>query len=124
MSAAMLDGFNLLPYRARKRREVRRQRLALLGAMSLAGCAAVGAVAGWDTFERARLDERRMALEASLRTSGAQIDEHARLVRAESDRRRVREIVRAHDSVEIVTAEAAPGRDFAVTARCKMLGAP
>jgi len=91
MSAAMLNGFNLLPYRARKRREVRRQRLALLGAMSLAGCAAVGAVAGWDTFERARLDERRMALEASLRTSGAQIDEHARLVRAESDRRRARE---------------------------------
>lgn len=91
MSAAMLDGFNLLPYRARKRREVRRQRLALLGAVTLAGCAAVGAVAGWDTFERARLDERRMALEASLRTSGAQIDEHARLVRAESDRRRARE---------------------------------
>ncbi|KAK44542.1 hypothetical protein BG58_24150 [Caballeronia jiangsuensis] len=91
MSAAMLDGFNLLPYRARKRREVRRQRLALLGAVTLAGCAAVGAVAGWDMFERARLDERRMALEASLRTSGAQIDEHARLVRAESDRRRARE---------------------------------
>ncbi|GJH29751.1 PilN domain-containing protein [Caballeronia novacaledonica] len=91
MSAAMLDGFNLLPYRARKRREVRRQRLALLGAVTLAGCAAVGAVAGWDTFERARLDERRMALEASLRTSGAQIEEHARLVRAESDRRRARE---------------------------------
>jgi type IV pilus assembly protein PilN len=91
MSAAMLDGFNLLPYRARKRREVRRQRLALLGAVTLAGCAAVGAVAGWDTFERARLDERRMALEASLRTSGTQIEEHARLVRAESDRRRARE---------------------------------
>ncbi|WP_250514108.1 fimbrial assembly family protein [Caballeronia sp. INDeC2] len=91
MSAAMLDGFNLLPYRARKRREVRRQRLALLGAVSLAGCAAVGAVAGWDTFERVRLDERRIALEASLRTSGAQIDERARLVRAESERRRARE---------------------------------
>jgi len=35
MSAAMLDGFNLLPYRARKRREVRRQRLALLGRTGL-----------------------------------------------------------------------------------------
>ncbi|KXU95853.1 fimbrial assembly family protein [Caballeronia megalochromosomata] len=91
MNAAMVDGFNLLPYRARKRREVRRQRLALLGAVSLAACAAVGAVAGWDGLERARLDERRMALEASLRTSGAQIDEHARLVRAEAERRRMRE---------------------------------
>jgi Tfp pilus assembly protein PilN len=88
MNAVMLDGFNLLPYRARRRRERRRQRLALLGAVSLAGCAAVGAVAGWDAFERARLDERRVALETSLRASNAQIDEHTRLVRAEADRRR------------------------------------
>ncbi|SAK85229.1 fimbrial assembly family protein [Caballeronia temeraria] len=92
MNAAMLDGFNLLPYRARKRRELRRRRLALIGAVSLAGCAAVGAAAGWDTFERVRLDERRVALEASLRASSAQIDEHARLVRAESERRRAREV--------------------------------
>ncbi|SAK93455.1 hypothetical protein AWB80_06815 [Caballeronia pedi] len=91
MNAVMLDGFNLLPYRARKRRELRRQRLALIGAISLAGCAAVGAVAGWDAFERARLDERRVALETSLRASGAHIDEHARLIRAEADRRRARE---------------------------------
>ncbi|WP_321799760.1 fimbrial assembly family protein [Caballeronia sp. J97] len=91
MNAAMLDGFNLLPYRARKRRELRRQRLALIGAVSLAGCAAVAAVAGWDSFERARLDERRMALEVSLHASSAQIDEHARLLRAERDRRRARE---------------------------------
>ncbi|SAL67447.1 hypothetical protein AWB70_06507 [Caballeronia cordobensis] len=91
MNAAMLDGFNLLPYRARRRREMRRQRLALLGALSLAGCAAIGAVAGWDAFERARMDERRVALETSLRASGAQLDEHARLLRAEADRRRGRE---------------------------------
>ena len=92
MNALMSDGFNLLPYRARKRRVARRQRLALLGAVSLAGCAAIGAVAGWDAFERARLDERRMALEASLSASSAQIGEHARLVRAEADRRRAREL--------------------------------
>jgi type IV pilus assembly protein PilN len=91
MTAAMLEGFNLLPYRARRRREVRRRRLALLAAAGLAGCAAVGAVAGWDAFERARLDERRVALEASLRASSVQIDEHARLVRAEAERRRARE---------------------------------
>ncbi|SAK85191.1 hypothetical protein AWB79_05893 [Caballeronia hypogeia] len=91
MTAALLDGFNLLPHRARKRREIRRQRLALLGALSLAGCAAVGAVAGWDMFERARLDERRIALEASLRASGGQMEEHTRLVRAEAERRRARD---------------------------------
>ncbi|SAK98600.1 PilN domain-containing protein [Caballeronia ptereochthonis] len=91
MIAATLEGFNLLPYRVRRRREVRRRRLVLLAAASLAGCAAVGAVAGWDAFARARLDERRMALQATLRASGAQIDEHARLVRSEADRRRARE---------------------------------
>ncbi|MDR5821128.1 PilN domain-containing protein [Caballeronia sp. LZ043] len=91
MSAAMLDGFNLLPYRARRRREVRRRRLALLAAASIAGCAAVGVVAGRDAFERARLTERRAALEASLLASSAPVDEHARLVRAAEERRRARE---------------------------------
>ena len=91
MTAIILEGFNLLPYRARRRREARRRRLALLAAASLAGCAAVGAVAGRDAFERARLDERRMALEASLHASAAPIAEHARLVRAEADRRRARD---------------------------------
>jgi hypothetical protein len=89
--ASVVEGFNLLPYRLRKRREMRRQRLAILAAASLAGCAAVGAVAGWDALQRARLDERRLALEASLRTSGAQLEEHARLTRAEADRRRARQ---------------------------------
>ncbi|SAL01581.1 hypothetical protein AWB77_06367 [Caballeronia fortuita] len=91
MNAAMHEGFNLLPYRARKRRELRRQRLTLIGAVGLAAFAAVGAVAGWDAFERVRLDERRVALETSLRASSAQFDEHARLLRAESERRRARE---------------------------------
>ncbi|WP_309931147.1 PilN domain-containing protein [Caballeronia sp. LZ032] len=91
MSAAMLDGFNLLPYRARRRREVRRRRLALLAAASIAGCAAVGVVAGRDAFEHARLTERRAALEASLLASSAPVDEHARLVRAAEERRRARE---------------------------------
>ncbi|WP_277185990.1 PilN domain-containing protein [Caballeronia sp. BR00000012568055] len=85
------DGFNLLPYRSRKRRELRRRRLIVLAAAGLAGCAGVGAVGGWDAFERSRLDARRAALDASLRTSGAQAEEHARLTRAEAERRRVRQ---------------------------------
>ncbi|MFM0052593.1 hypothetical protein [Caballeronia grimmiae] len=90
-SAATIDGFNLLPYRSRNRRALRRQRLAILAVASLAGCAAVGGVAGWDAFERTRLDERRIALEATLRTSNAAIDEHARLLRTEAERRRARD---------------------------------
>ncbi|VXC48848.1 conserved hypothetical protein [Burkholderia sp. 8Y] len=88
MSAAIVEGFNLLPHRARKRRSLRRQRLAILAAAGLAGCAAVGGVVGWDALERARLDDRRIALEATLRASSAQIDEHARLLRTEAERRR------------------------------------
>lgn len=90
-SAATIDGFNLLPYRSRNRRALRRQRLAILAVASLAGCAAVGGVAGWDAFERTRLDDRRIALEATLRTSNAAIDEHARLLRTEAERRRARD---------------------------------
>ncbi|WP_250473222.1 fimbrial assembly family protein [Caballeronia sp. GAFFF1] len=70
---------------------MRRQRIAILAAAGLTGCAAVGGVVGWDAFERARLDHRRIALEATLRASSAQIDEHARLLRVEGERRRARE---------------------------------
>lgn len=89
--AAIADGFNLLPHRSQKRRALRRQRLAILAAASLAGCAAVGCAVGWDAFARMRLDDRRIALEATLRTSSAAIDEHARLSHAEAERRRARE---------------------------------
>jgi Tfp pilus assembly protein PilN len=89
MSAVVMpDGFNLLPYRTRRRRELRRRRLAILAAAGLAGCAAASAVAGWDAVQRARVDERRAALDASVRASAAQTGEHARLVRAEIERRR------------------------------------
>jgi type IV pilus assembly protein PilN len=90
-SLAFLDGFNLLPYRSRKRREARNRRLALLASAGLAGCAAVGAVAGWDAFERARLDDRRAVLEAALRASAADVAEHGRLTDAEAERRRARQ---------------------------------
>jgi Tfp pilus assembly protein PilN len=89
MIAALLpDGFNLLPYRSHRRRDLRRRRLAILAAAGLAGCAAAGAAAGWDHLTRARLDERRIALDASIRASAMQIGEHARLARAELERRR------------------------------------
>jgi Tfp pilus assembly protein PilN len=90
-AVASVEGFNLLPHRSRKRRALRRQRLAILAAAGLAGCAAVGSVVGWDAFTRARLDERRVALETTLRSSSAELDEHARLLRAEAERRRARE---------------------------------
>jgi Tfp pilus assembly protein PilN len=86
-----LDGFNLLPYRSRKRREARNRRLVALAAAGFAGCAAVGAVAGWDAFELARVDKQRSQLEAALGRSSADAAEHGRLTDAESQRRRARE---------------------------------
>jgi Tfp pilus assembly protein PilN len=85
------EGFNLLPYRSRKRRELRRRRVIVLAAAGLAGCAAVGAISGWDAWQRTRLDVHRVELEASLRASSAQAEEHARLIRAEAERRRARQ---------------------------------
>jgi type IV pilus assembly protein PilN len=90
-SLVLVDGFNVLPYRSKKRREARNRRLTALAAAALAGCAAVGAAAGWDAFERARLDERRLALEASLRASGAKVAGHGSLTEAEAQRRRARD---------------------------------
>jgi Tfp pilus assembly protein PilN len=95
MTRALIQpGFNLLPYRLRKRRETRRRRLAILAAAGVAGWAAVGAVTGWDTWQRSRLDERLMQVEASLRASAAQTGEHARLLRADAERTQARDAAR------------------------------
>jgi Tfp pilus assembly protein PilN len=91
MNAVMSSGFNVLPYRTRRRREVRRRRLAMFAAACVAGGATVGGVIGWDAFEHARLTRQRDALEASLRASDAQAQEHARLVSAQAELRRARQ---------------------------------
>ncbi|KMZ13266.1 Type IV pilus biogeneis protein PilN [Candidatus Burkholderia humilis] len=91
MSAVISSGFNLLPYRTRRRREVRRRRLAMFAAACVAGGAAVGGVIAWDAFEHTRLEWQRASLEASLRASDAQAKEHARLVSAQAESRRARQ---------------------------------
>src|ERR1700676_1084575 len=88
MSAVGLHAFNLLPYRPGARRRARNRALAVLAGASLAGCAAVGAAAGWDALERVSIDEKRAVLDAALRQLSAPVAEHARLVEAEALRRR------------------------------------
>jgi hypothetical protein len=88
MSAAGLHAFNLLPYRSGARRRARNRALALLAGASLAGCAAVGVLAGWDELERVRIDESRGALNVALAQLSAPVAEHARLVEQEALRRR------------------------------------
>ena len=88
MSAVGLHAFNLLPYRPGARRRARNRALALLAGASLAGCAAVGAMAIWDALERVRIDEKRDVLDAALRQLSAPVAEHARPLEAEALRQR------------------------------------
>ena len=62
-----LGGFNLLPYRQRNARLARRRRVREWIAAALAGCGAVLALAGWQAFERARLDAQRASIERRSR---------------------------------------------------------
>ena len=88
MNAVGLHAFNLLPYRSGARRRARNRALALLAGAGLAGCAAVGAVAGWDALERVHIEEKRDLLDAALRQLSAPIAEHARLVERQALERR------------------------------------
>lgn len=88
MSAVGLHAFNLLPYRPGARRRARNRALALLAGASVAGCSAVGAVAGWDALTRARLDEQRVVLDHALAKLSGPLAEHARLAEQEALRRR------------------------------------
>lgn len=83
-----LGGFNLLPYRQRKARLARRQRLLEWFAAALAGFAAVVAVVGWQAFERARLDARRASVEQSLSRLAVPLAEHARLLQMQEEQRK------------------------------------
>jgi len=80
MSAVSLHAFNLLPYRSGARRRARNRALALLAGAGLAGCAGVGAVAGWDALERVHIEEKRDSFDVALRQLSSPIAEHARLV--------------------------------------------
>jgi Tfp pilus assembly protein PilN len=88
MSTVSLHAFNLLPYRSGARRRARNRALALLAGASVAGCAAVGVLAGWDALERVRIDESRGALDVALAQLSTPVAEHTSLVEQEVLRRR------------------------------------
>lgn len=82
-----LGGFNLLPYRQRNARLARRRRVCEWLAATLAGCVGVGALAGWQAFEKAQLDAQRASLDHSLSRLAAPLAEHDGLLRAQRERR-------------------------------------
>ncbi|AOK57987.1 hypothetical protein [Burkholderia ubonensis] len=76
-----LDGFNLLPYRDRLARVVRRRRAAQCGAAILLGILGVGAWTGGAAWLRMRTDAERAVVEALLSSQQPQVDAAARAVR-------------------------------------------
>lgn len=83
-----LGGFNLLPYRQRNVRLLRRQRLLEWVAAALAGFAAVLALIGWQASEKSRIDAQRASIEQSLTHMAMPLAEHARLLRAQDEQRK------------------------------------
>jgi len=82
-----LGGFNLLPHRQRKAELARRRCLIAWAAAALAGCVAVGALAGYQALEKARLDAQRGSVEQTLAQLAAPLAEHARLLHARDQQR-------------------------------------
>ncbi len=82
-----LGGFNLLPYRQRNARLARRRCVLECVAAAFAGCAAVLALAGWQAFEKARLDAQRVSIEQSLAQLTVPLAEHAGLLLAQDKQR-------------------------------------
>lgn len=90
MNAIGWTEFNLLPYRSGARRRARIRALTVMAGASLAGCAAVGAVAAWDGVQRAGLDQRRDTVEIALQQLRDPVNEHGRFVEADARDRRAR----------------------------------
>lgn len=93
-----LGGFNLLPYRQRDARRARRRCLLEWAGAALIGCGAMLVLAGWQVYERARLEAQRSSIERTLTTLAAPLAEHATLVRAQDDQRQA--VVRARSLSE------------------------
>ncbi|KVM97950.1 hypothetical protein [Burkholderia stagnalis] len=78
---AWLDGFNLLPYRDRLARAMRRRRAAQCGAAILLGAAGVGIWTGSAAWLRVRTDAERARVEAGLLRRQPQVDAATRAAR-------------------------------------------
>jgi hypothetical protein len=81
-----IGGFNLLPYRRSNARRARRRCLIEWLVAALVGCAALLGTAGWQAFERARLDAQRELNERALAQLVAPLAEHARLAHDADER--------------------------------------
>ncbi|WJF93898.1 fimbrial assembly protein [Paraburkholderia bonniea] len=96
-----VGGFNLLPYRQRDQRRSRKRCLAQGLVAFAAGCAAVLALAVWQTVEQRRDEARRVALDDALAQLALPLREHTRLMQ-EAAAQRQRAVQSVAHSVPLV----------------------
>lgn len=80
-------GFNLLPWRPREMQRLRRRRVVEWGAAALVGCACAAPLAGWEMWQRSRVEARRLVVEASAAQLRAPLTEAQRLLSAAAAQR-------------------------------------
>ncbi len=80
-TAVWIGGFNLLPYRQRNARRARRRCLLEWLARRSSAARPCWRSAGWQAFERARLDAQRASIEREFAHLAVPLAEHARLLR-------------------------------------------
>lgn len=82
------QGFNLLPWRHREARSLRRRLALQWVAAALLGCACVAPFAGWRAWQRVQFEREHRALTRALDRLRAPLAEERRLVHDEQERRR------------------------------------
>lgn len=113
-------GFNLLPWRQRAIRRLRRRRLLEWFAAALAGSACALGVVLWQYIERSGFDARREALERSIAHWRAPLAEAQRLAHEADARRAGEQLARQHARAmtrffalaDALASGAAPGVDL------------
>jgi Tfp pilus assembly protein PilN len=80
-------GFNLLPWRPREMQRLRRRRVVEWGAAALVGCACAAPLAGWEMWQRSRVEAQLLVVEASAAQLRAPFAEAQRLLGAAAAQR-------------------------------------
>lgn len=89
-------GFNLLPWRLREMRRLRRRRVLEWGAAVLVGCACAAPLAGWQRWERGRVDARREAGAQAVAQLRVPLAEAQRLTSAAARQRTAEHLAQLH----------------------------
>jgi Tfp pilus assembly protein PilN len=88
--------FNLLPWRPREMQRLRRRRVVEWGAAALVGCACAMPLAGWQMWQRSRVEARRLVVEASAAQMRVPFAEAQRLLGEAAAQRNAVQLAQQH----------------------------